>query len=133
MKNVYKTEKEWVSFYSMVIKYSRKTTKQKNGIKQLAFWSNQSVNDAWVLRLREESKDGEPGDFYYADDNEIDDFVTPDLNRASIIRDKEKAIKEMKNHESYMKKRFGDNAVCNAGYTNMMKHFEFVEVELKTV
>jgi len=88
------------------------------------------MKDAWVLRLKDESKDGETGDWYYADDNEFDDFVTQDLNDATIFKDKEQAIKEMKDHEASIKKQFGEDAICNAGYTNMMKHFEWVEVVL---
>ena len=27
--------------------------------------------------------------------------------------------------------KFGNDAICNAGYTHMMKHFDFVEVEVE--
>lgn len=89
------------------------------------------MKDAWVLRLKDKLQDGETGELYYADDNEVDDFITQDLNSATIFENKEHAIQEMKAHESYMKKHFGENAVCNAGYTNMMQHFEWVEVEVE--
>lgn len=69
--------------------------------------------------------------FIFADDDEFDDFVTQDLNNATIFEDKEKAIQEMKAHEAYMKSRFGDDEICNVGYTNMMQHFEWLEVEVQ--
>lgn len=89
------------------------------------------MREAWVLRLKDESKDGQTGEFYYSDENEFDDFVTQDLNDATIFKNKEKAIREMKAHEAVIKKEFGDDAVCNAGYTNMMRLFEWIEVEVE--
>ncbi|MCM3567876.1 hypothetical protein [Neobacillus mesonae] len=88
------------------------------------------MEDAWVLQLKDESKDGLTGAWYYADNNEFGDFITQDLNDATIFKNKEKAIREMKAHEAVIKKEFGDDAVCNAGYTNMMQHFKWIEVEL---
>ncbi|WP_144511554.1 hypothetical protein [Bacillus sp. FJAT-22090] len=90
-----------------------------------------TISEAWVLRLKDDSKDGLTGEWYFADEEESDDFVTQDLNDATIFEDKEKTIQEMKDHESYMKKQFGEDAICNAGYTNMMEHFEWVEVEVQ--
>ncbi|MBM7633857.1 hypothetical protein [Geomicrobium sediminis] len=60
------------------------------------------------------------------------DFVwlTQNLNKATVFEDKEKAIEEFKYHEKMILEMFGEGAVCNFGYTNIMKHFEFVEVEI---
>lgn len=91
------------------------------------------MRDAWVLRLKDESKDSATGEYYFADDDVYDDFVTQNLNEATIFEDKEKAIQEMKGHESFMKTHYGEDAICNGGYTNMMKHFEFVEVEIEEI
>lgn len=89
-----------------------------------------TVRDAWVLRLKDDSKDGLTGEYYFAGDDEMNDFVTQDLNDATVYEDKEKAIQEMKNYELFMKERYGEDAICNAGYTNMMQHFDWVEVEV---
>lgn len=88
--------------------------------------------DAWVLRLKDESKeDYMTGDYYLDDEGEEFDFLTQDLNKATVFDDKERAIKNYKIYEKAMIKKFGPSAICNFGYTNIMKHFEFVEVELQ--
>lgn len=93
------------------------------------------TKDGWVLKLKEDVReDGMEGDFYYCDDEDseflIEDFLVQDLNAASIIYDKDAAIAEMKGHEEYMINKFGKDAIVNAGYTNMMKNFEWFEVEV---
>lgn len=88
------------------------------------------MKDAWVLRLREESKEEEMvGDYYFADGEEVD-WLTQDLNDALIIKDKESYIENLKVHEQFIYETYGEGAICNFGYTNMMKNFEFVEVEI---
>lgn len=95
------------------------------------------MKDAWVLRLKEESKEPEMVvDYYLTDKEEIDteyDFLTSDLSEAQLIYDKEKEIASFINHEEKMKNEFGENAICNFGYTNIMKNFEFVEVTVEKV
>ena len=88
---------------------------------------------AWVLRLKNDFREDwmEEGQDYYLNDKEEDEFLTDDLQQAVIIKDKEVQIQEFKDHENYMIERFGDNAICNFGYTNIMKHFEFVHVDIK--
>lgn len=93
------------------------------------------MKDAWVLRLKEESKESEMvGDYYLTDNEDIDteyDFLTIDLIEAQLIYDKEKEIANFKKHEEIMKNEYGENAICNFGYTNIMKNFEFVEVTVE--
>ncbi|MDZ5711630.1 hypothetical protein [Jeotgalibacillus haloalkalitolerans] len=93
------------------------------------------MRDAWVLKLKEESKeDGMEGVFYFCDeDGGENDFLTQDLNEATIFPDKYKEIESMKEYEKGMLSMFGTDAVLNAGYTHMMKNFEFVEVEIEEV
>lgn len=92
------------------------------------------MKDAWVLRLREESKEEDmTGDYYLGEDGEELDWLTQDLQKASIITDKESYVENLKLHEQLIFERYGDDAVCNFGYTNIMKHFEFVEVEFEAV
>lgn len=91
------------------------------------------MKDAWVLRLREESKEeGMTGDYFLEADGEELDWLTQDLNKALIIEDKESHVENLKIHEQLIYERYGKDAVCNFGYTNIMKHFEFVEVEFET-
>ncbi|NEY20515.1 hypothetical protein G4D61_11165 [Bacillus ginsengihumi] len=88
--------------------------------------------DAWVLRLKDESKeDYMTGDYYFDDKGEDVDWLTKDLNSATLFEDKECAIKNFKLHEKTIFDKFGKGAICNFGYTNLMKHFEFVEVEIE--
>ena len=92
------------------------------------------MKEAWVLRLKEESKDpGMIGDFYHEANGEELDWITDDLQKATIYEDKEKEIELMKEHEQAIKSKYGEDAVINFGHTNMMKHFEFVEVEIAEV
>lgn len=87
---------------------------------------------AWVLRLKEESKDiTMRGNYYFLDDDEADDWMTRDLQEATIYKDKEKEIEYMKKHERMMIEKFGAHAITNYGYADMMKKFEWVEVELE--
>ncbi|EZH67918.1 hypothetical protein DH09_08340 [Bacillaceae bacterium JMAK1] len=87
--------------------------------------------DAWILRLKPESKEEEmTGEYYLEGDGEELDWLTQNLNKATVFEDKEKAIEEFKYHEKMILEMFGEGAVCNFGYTNIMKHFEFVEVEI---
>ena len=89
------------------------------------------MRDAWVLRMKDEAKEGDMvGDYYFCDEAVDTDipWLTDELQEATIFDDKENAIQDMKKHEEYTFKEFGEGAVCNYGYTNMMKNFEFVEV-----
>lgn len=88
------------------------------------------MKDAWVLRLKDEFNDrGEPQ--YYADNDDIE--LVSDLNEANIIYDKEVAEEWMKKWEEAIFKKFGEDAICNSGYTHMMKYFEWLEVEVANV
>ncbi|WP_404407691.1 hypothetical protein [Jeotgalibacillus malaysiensis] len=90
------------------------------------------MKDAWVLRLKEESKEEDMKGDYYLSDDEVD-FLTRDLSEATIISNKDKEIESMKVHEEVMNNKFGDSAVVNFGYTNIMKNFDFVEVVIEEV
>lgn len=92
-------------------------------------WGDE-MKEAWVLRLKDEFNDCEEPQ-YYADNDDLE--LTSDLEEANIIYDKEAAVNWMKNWENAIFNKYGKDAICNAGYTNMMKHFEFVEVELVDV
>lgn len=95
------------------------------------------MKDAWVLRLKEESKEPEmSGEYYLTDSEDLDteyEFLTNDINKAQLIDDKEKQIESFKRHEEIMKKSYGENAICNFGYTNIMKNFDFVEVTVEEI
>lgn len=92
------------------------------------------MKNAWVLRLKEESKTGDMvGDYYFNDNGDNDDWITNDLNEATIYYDKDYTIEGLKKYERIMKREYGNDAVVNFGYTNMMKNFEFVEVEVEIV
>lgn len=78
------------------------------------------MKDGWVLQLKNKSV----GTRYFDGDD-----TSADLYDALIIKDKEKFIEFLKKHEEFMYKEYGPDAICNAGYTNMMKNFEFVEIE----
>lgn len=87
------------------------------------------VKDAWVLRLKEDSKEvGMVGDYYFNDNGEDEDWITKDLNEATIYYDKDYTIEGLKKYESIMKREYGEDAIVNFGYTNMMENFEFVKV-----
>lgn len=89
-----------------------------------------TVRDAWILQLKDEAKDENHllGEWYFNKENEDNDFLTMDTNEATLYFDKEKGIEDFKKHEEAMIDRFGKFAICNFGYTNMMKNFEFAEV-----
>lgn len=94
------------------------------------------IKEAWVLRLKVESKDSDMiGEYYFCDGESESDipWMTDNLQEATIYSDKEKEVEAMKEHERIMIELYGDNAIMNYGYTNMMKHFEWVEVELEEV
>lgn len=84
--------------------------------------------EAWVLGLKDEFNDSNIPQ-YYAEDEDVE--ITEDLNEANIIFDKNAAEEWMKNWEKAIFEKFGKSAICNAGYTHMMKHFEWVEVEVE--
>lgn len=91
------------------------------------------MKDAWVLRLKEESKESDMvGDYYFLDDDESD-WITNDLNKATIYYDKDYTMEGLKKYESIMIGMYGEDAIVNFGYTNMMKNFDFVEVEVSIV
>jgi hypothetical protein len=91
------------------------------------------MKDAWVLRLREESKEEDmTGDYYLeANDGEGIDWLTQDLNKALIIADKESHIENLKIHEQLIHERYGEDAVCNFGYTNIGKILNLLKLRLK--
>lgn len=90
--------------------------------------------DAWVLRLKKEYEkeqmifDGKP--LYFTDD-ESEEFMTDDLQSAAIIDNKKEMEEELKIYERYMKEKYGEDVILNFGYTNMMRLFEWVEVEVE--
>lgn len=84
--------------------------------------------EAWVLRLKDEFNDSKVPQ-YYAEDEDVE--LTDDLNQANIIYNKDEAQNWMKKWEEAIFSKFGKDAICNAGYTHMMKHFDFVEVEIE--
>ena len=89
------------------------------------------MKEAWILRLKDESKEeGQIGEYYFQDDTED---VTDDLQEATLYSDKEQEIEYMKKHEEFIIRRYGEDSIINYGHTNMMKHFEFVEVEIEDV
>lgn len=94
-----------------------------------------AVKDAWVLRLKEESKDSDMvGDYYFNDNGDDDsDWVTNELSEATIYYDKNYTIEGLKRYERILIDHYGQEAIVNFGYTNMMKNFEFVEVEVTNV
>lgn len=89
------------------------------------------MKDAWILRLKDEAKDDDTqGEYYFNSDGEELDWLTEDPSDAVIYFDKEKAIELLKNYEQAIFEKYGADAICNFGYTNMMENFEFVEVEV---
>lgn len=83
----------------------------------------------WVLRLKEDiSKEHHEGKTLYLSDDDSEDFLTEDLQNAEVYVNKELTIENMKKHEENILSQFGSNSVCNFGYTNMMRNFDFVEV-----
>lgn len=84
----------------------------------------------WVLKLRDSARDEDTatGDWFYKEGDAFE--LTDDVNKAECYEDKDAEIAFMKSHERRTKERWGDDAICNYGYTNMMRNFEFVEVEV---
>lgn len=92
------------------------------------------IKDAWVLRVKSEVAEEHHGnEVLYLTDDEASDFVTDNIQEAQLIFDKEKEIESMKAHDKYMFERFGPNAICNFGYTNIMKNFDRVPVDVEEV
>ncbi|WP_404427284.1 hypothetical protein LG296_01570 [Ureibacillus chungkukjangi] len=93
------------------------------------------MRDMWVLRLKDEHKENGMVGEYYHDSSERGEaaewmWLTQDLSEATLYDSKETAIAEMKAYEKFMTDLYGPDAMCSYGYTNMMKHFDFVEVEV---
>lgn len=91
------------------------------------------IKDAWVLQLKPEiaKEDYEGETLFLTDDEECDDFLTQNLQKATLIYDKDKQIKQFKAHEKIIFDSFGSNAVCNFGYTNISKNFDWVPVDVE--
>lgn len=89
-----------------------------------------AIKDAWVLRLKDKTKDENcmQGEWYFNSQDEANDWLTTELDRATLYFDKAQTIEEFKKHEKEMIDRFGNHAICDFGFTNMMSNFEFVEV-----
>lgn len=86
---------------------------------------------AWVLRLKEEISNKEyDGVSLYLCDNESIDFLTNDLQQATIIYDKEHYIQETKDYDKHMIDKFGKDAVRNGGWEHISEHFDFAKVML---
>lgn len=87
---------------------------------------------AWVLRLKKDIAkvefDGQ--DMFLCDDESIE-FLTDDLQQATLIYDKEQYIKETKAYDKFMIERFGKECIRNGGWEHISKHFDFVEVMLE--
>ncbi|RST57642.1 hypothetical protein D5F11_021520 [Siminovitchia terrae] len=90
------------------------------------------AKDAWVLRLKPEIAEEHHGNetLYLTDDEELD-FLTDDIQKAQLVFDKEKEIESMKTHERIILEKFGPGAICDFGYTNITKNFDWVEVEVE--
>lgn len=81
------------------------------------------IEEAWVLRAKDYTENGES--VYYGEEG-----PTTDLQEALIVVDKEEFLEDAKQHEVRTIERFGKNAICNGGYTNITNNYEFVEVEV---
>lgn len=82
------------------------------------------MKSAWVLRAKSYKEDGMS--VYFGNEE-----PTTDLQDAFIIHNKREFLEWSKAYEKEVFERFGKNAVCNGGYTNITTNFEFVEVELE--
>ena len=90
------------------------------------------IREAWVLQLKPEvAKEQYEGKTLFLTDDDEKDFLTKNLQEAQLIYDKEKEIECRKAHETLMFDRFGPNAVCNFGYTNISKNFDWVQVDVE--
>ncbi len=88
------------------------------------------IKQAWVLQLKEEFNDSDRPQ-YFVDNDELE--LVDELHKADRYKNKEVAEHWMKRWEELTFEKFGKNAICNAGYTNMMKHFEWVEIEVEEI
>ncbi|MEK4148949.1 hypothetical protein NST02_17960 [Robertmurraya sp. FSL W8-0741] len=90
------------------------------------------IREAWVLQLKPEVaiEQYEGKTLFLTDDDEID-FLTENLQKAELIFDKEGEIERQKAHEKIITDRYGLDSVCNFGYTNISKNFEWVPVEVE--
>ena len=92
------------------------------------------TKEAWVLQLKPEAAEEDyEGKTLFLTDDEDFDFLTEDLQKAQLIFDKEKQIKWFKAHEKHIFEEFGPGGVCNFGYTNISKNFDWVPVEVEEV
>lgn len=92
------------------------------------------TREAWVLQLKQEvaKADYEGEVLFLTDSEETDyDFLTENLQEATLFYDKEKAIEELKSYEKIMFEKFGPDAICNFGYTNISKNFDWVPVDVE--
>lgn len=91
------------------------------------------TKEAWVLQLKPEvAKEDYEGEVLFLADDQAD-FLTEDLQKATLIHDKEKQIKWFKAHEKQILDSFGPGGVCNFGYTNISKNFDWVPVDVEEV
>lgn len=92
------------------------------------------TKEAWVLQLKSEvAKEDYDGEVLFLTDSEETyyDFLTENLQEATLIFDKEKEIEYLKAYEKHMFEKFGPNAICNFGYTNISKNFDWVPVDVE--
>jgi len=90
------------------------------------------TKEAWVLQLKPViAEEYYQGMTLFLTDDEDFDFLTEDLQKAQLILDKEKEIEFLKYHEKSIFDMFGPNAVCNFGYTNITKNFDWVPVDVE--
>lgn len=93
-----------------------------------------TVKEAWVLQLKPEVANKEyEGKAMYLSHREPVDHLTDDLQRATRYKDKQTQIDWFKKHEKFMEEKYGENPICNFGWTNISKNFDFVEVEIAEV
>lgn len=88
------------------------------------------TKDAWVLRLKDKTKveNDMAGEWYFNSHDEENDWLTMEISDGTLYFDKEIAIEDFKKYEQAMIDNFGNHAICNFGYTNIMDNFDFVEV-----
>lgn len=89
------------------------------------------MENAWVLQLKPEvAKNQYEGKTLFLTDKGID-FLTEDLQKADLIFDKDAEIENQKAHEKYIFGIFGTDAICDFGYTNISKNFDWVSVDVE--
>lgn len=90
------------------------------------------TKEAWVLQLKPEvAEEDYEGKTLFLTDDEGFDFLTEDLQKADLFYDKEEAIKDLKFYEESIFDLFGPDAICNFGYTNISKNFDWVPVDVE--